>query len=281
MTLQQRIEEALCSAVRTLPAQCEALIRKACDDERSTAGRSVLSAIVRNIDMASSSTLPLCQDCGMFLCFVEVGRDSHADVGRLEGIIIDACMSAAHRAYYRSSVVAEPVYDRVNTGDNLPPVIHWEVVEGGSVRISFLLKGFGSENCSSVRMIRPTDGEEGVVGAVLDMVRAAGGKPCPPMFLGVGIGGTMDKAAVLSKKALLREAASRHQDERYARLEERLLDEVNRLGIGPGGLGGDHTCLSVCIETYPTHIAGLPVALSVNCWAERKAVIEVTGGEVW
>ena len=191
MTLQQRIEEALCSAVRTLPAQCEALIRKACDDERSTAGRSVLSAIVRNIDMASSSTLPLCQDCGMFLCFVEVGRDSHADVGRLEGIIIDACRRAAHRACYRNSVVAEPVYDRVNTGDNLPPVIHWEVVEGDCIRISFLLKGFGSENCSSVRMIRPTDGEEGVVGAVLDMVRAAGGKPCPPMFLGVGIGGTM------------------------------------------------------------------------------------------
>lgn len=273
--LQKQLEEELGKAVRILPPDVEALIRSALENERSVEGRMVLSRIVENIDLAKKGNVPLCQDCGMFLCLVQTGRDVKTPLGEIERQIVEACMNASRDAWYRKSVVCEPVYERINTKDNMPPVIIWEAMDGNRVTVDVLLKGFGSENCSSVRMIRPTDGEDGVVNAVLDMVRQAGGKPCPPMFLGVGLGGTMDKAAALSKKALARPAGSRNHDGRYARLEERLLESVNRLGIGPGGLGGGFTCLSVAVEQYPTHIAGLPVALSVNCWADRRAHVEV------
>ncbi len=279
MSLSKRIEEALARAVVRLPEDWEEAIREAYEKETKKEGRTVLGRILENIEVAKEKRLPLCQDCGMFICFAEVGKDSGADLACLEDEIIKGCEKASKNACYRKSVVAEPVYERKNTGTNLPPVIHWEVVEGKNVKLSFLLKGFGSENCSGVRMLRPTAGEEGVVEAVLDLVKLAGGKPCPPMVLGLGLGGTMEKAAILSKKALLRAPGTHHSDPRYARLEERLLCLVNGLGIGPGGLGGDTTALSLAIETAPTHIAGLPLALSVNCWAERKATVIWKGEE--
>ncbi len=277
--LRDRIERELMKAVRILPADCEVLIRKAYGSECNEAGRKVLSHIIENIRIAGAGALPLCQDCGMFYCYVFLSENCRIPLSVLENEINAGCAGAALKAYYRKSVVSDPVYERNNTGTNLPVIINWETCTGNETTIAFLLKGFGSENCSSVRMLRPTDGEDGVVSAVLDMVMAAGGKPCPPMFLGVGIGGTMDKAALLSKKALFRQAGEHNGDERYAKLETRLLDEINRLDIGPGGLGGCNTCLSVAVEQYPTHIAGLPVALSVNCWADRKAFIKIKDGE--
>ncbi|MBR1919079.1 MAG: fumarate hydratase [Spirochaetales bacterium] len=278
MELHKSIENALSSAVRILPEDVEKVIRSALRSESDAKGRLVLEKIVQNIEVAGTTALPLCQDCGMFYVWVEIGKEARCSLALLEREIIKGCRSAARNAFYRKSVVSEPIYDRENTRTNLPPVINYELVNGKDIVIHFLLKGFGSENCSSVRMINPTAGEEGVVKAVLEMVKKAGGKPCPPCFLGVGVGGTMDRAALLSKKALIRDAGKRNRNARYRALEERLKREINALGIGPGGLGGDTTCLSIAVEYAPTHIAGLPVALSVNCWADRKASVRVIGG---
>jgi fumarate hydratase subunit alpha len=178
-----------------------------------------------------------------------------------------------NKAYYRRSVVQEPVYERTNTDTNLPPVIWWQPVEGSSLTIQILLKGFGSENCCQVRMLNPTCGEEGVVDAVKSIVQSAGGKPCPPIFLGVGLGGSMDRAAFLSKRALLRQVGQSNPDPRYAALEEKILAAVQQTDIGSGGLGGEITALGVAVEQEPTHIAGLPLAVSINCWADRKATV--------
>ena len=209
----------------------------------------------------------------MFWCLASVGRESRCRLGHLENIIVSACARAAADGYYRKSVVSDPVYSRTNTGTNLPPVIDYETVDGDGVTLRFLLKGFGSENCSSVRMLNPTAGERGVVDAVVEMMEKAGGKPCPPVFLGVGIGGTMDRAAFLSKKAFF------FSDGNSA-LEQKLLARINQLGIGAGGLGGDNTALSVSVLSSPTHIAGLPVALTVNCWADRKCEIRIEEEEL-
>ncbi|MCR5732403.1 MAG: fumarate hydratase [Sphaerochaetaceae bacterium] len=279
MELNKSIENALIDAVRILPEDVERVIRKALETEKDSRGRLVLEKIVQNIDVAASSALPLCQDCGMFYVWVEVGDRARFNIAALEEEIYKGCESAAQKAFYRKSIVTEPVFERENSQTNLPPVINYELKKGSSdIILHFLLKGFGSENCSSVRMINPTAGEEGVVNAVLDMMKKAGGKPCPPVFLGVGVGGTMDRAAQLSKKALIREAGSYNPDPRYRAMEERLLKEINAVNIGPGGLGGENTCLSIAVESAPTHIAGLPVALSVNCWADRKASVRILGG---
>lgn len=274
MRLCLAVEAALVEAVRVLPPDVEAALRRAQEREDGEYAKLALSHILEDIDIARSSPLPLCQDCGLFLVLVSLGRGCPMPVAEIEREVLEGCRRAVEKASYRRSAVSDPVYWRTNTGDNLPPVIHWELVDGDGLMVDILLKGFGSENCGGVRMLRPTEGEDGVVSAVVDMVRQAGGKPCPPMFLGIGLGGTMDRAALLSKKALVREVGRPNAQERYARLEERILEEVDRLGIGAGGLGGCNTCLSVAIETAPTHIAGLPLALSISCWADRKAHIE-------
>ena len=212
----------------------------------------------------------------MFFVLVSVGRNARINPALLEDEINAGAKAAAKNSLYRKSVVRDPLYDRTNTGTNLPCVIYYETCEGSDITINFLLKGFGSENCSGVRMLNPTAGEDDVIEAVTDIMRSAGGKPCPPVFLGIGLGGTMDKAAFLSKKALLR--TGENPDRRYRALEEKIRNSVNALHIGPGGLGGDNTCLGVAIETYPTHIAGLPLAVTVNCHAERRATVVVLGG---
>lgn len=278
MDAVERISVALGRAVRGVEPDVVERIRQALDEEVSKEGRMVLSRILEDIEVAGKTGLPLCQDCGMFWCLVEVGRSCRTPLDDMEAVINTACRKAVADYSFRRSVVEDPVFTRKNTGDNMPPVIHWSLVDGEDVTISFLLKGFGSENCSGVRMLRPTDGPDGVVSAVVDLMKAAGGKPCPPVFLGVGIGGTMDRAAFLSKKALLRPVGQHSTDEDLASLEERILGEVNKLGIGPGGLGGTVSCLALSIEADATHIAGLPVALSVNCWADRRAVIHFKGG---
>lgn len=276
--LSDLIARRLGSAVRVLPEDVSAAIRKAAAEERDPLGSLVLSRILDNMDRAASSALPLCQDCGMFTVLVSVGRDSSADITAITSEIEKGCRTASREYYYRKSVVDDPVYDRINTKDNMPVSMSIEMTDGPDVVIGIILKGFGSENCSGVRLLRPTGGEDAVAEAVLDIMRKAGGKPCPPVFLGIGIGGTMERAAFLSKKALLRDAGVPHLDARYAALERRIMREVNLLDIGPGGLGGANTCLNAAVEYMPTHIAGLPVAVSVNCWADRKVIITLKGG---
>ncbi len=266
-----RIRDALIKAARILPPDAASMINNAIAEGGKA--ECVLSAIKENLKVASETGLPMCQDTGAFWCMVTVGRDSDASLRDIESVVLEGTMKAAEEGFFRKSIVTDPVRERKNTGNNLPPFIFYELGTGSDVEVSFLLKGFGSENCSQIRMLNPTAGEEGVVQAVREMMEKAGGKPCPPVFLGVGIGGTMDRAAFLSKKAFFRESED-------PVLSEKIMDAVNSLGIGPGGLGGMPTVLSVSVAVEPTHIAGLPVALTVNCWAERKAVVRFGKGEI-
>lgn len=263
------VRDALISASRVLPDDTEAAIASAA--ARGGKAESVMAAIRTNLQIAREKGMPMCQDTGAFWCLASIGRSADVRIGDVEKVIQEGAALAAEEGFFRRSIVSDPVRSRINTGTNLPVFISYEAVDGSDVELSFLLKGFGSENCSSVRMLNPTAGEDGVVAAVIEMLEAAGGKPCPPVFLGVGIGGTMDRAAFLSKKAFFRST----DDETLSR---RILDGANDLAIGPGGLGGFPTALGVSVQTEPTHIAGLPVALTVNCWAERKAAVRFRGG---
>ena len=276
--LEEEIKDKVIEASRKLSPDVYEKIEKAYEREDGEEGRIVLKAILDNIGIASKTGLPLCQDTGMFWVLVSYASSSPYSLNELVDAVKSALEKAAEEGYFRKSIVFEPVFDRLNTKSNLPAVINIELIEGDVSTVDVLLKGFGSENCSAVRMLNPTAGKDGVVSAVLEMVKAAGGKPCPPMFLGIGIGGSLDRAALLSKKALI--AKREHDDERYDELEEEILEKVNALGIGAGGLGGKNTALEVNIEYEGTHIAGLPVALSVSCWADRKAHIEVRS-QLW
>ena len=276
--LEEEIKDKVIEASRRLNPDVYEKLKKAYEREDGEEGRIVLKAILDNIGIASKTGLPLCQDTGMFWVLVSYASSSPYSLNELVDAVKSALEKAAEEGYFRKSIVSEPVFDRLNTKSNLPAVINIELIEGDVSTVDVLLKGFGSENCSAVRMLNPTAGKDGVVSAVLEMVKAAGGKPCPPMFLGIGIGGSLDRAALLSKKALI--AKRENDDERYDELEEEILEKVNTLGIGAGGLGGKNTALEVNIEYEGTHIAGLPVALSVSCWADRKAHIEVRS-QLW
>lgn len=237
--------------------------------------KTVLSNIVENLECAKRNCLPMCQDTGMVLLFVEIGLEldmSGIDLGK----VIDRAVEDAYKdGFFRKSVVLDPLDGRENSKNNLPAVVYYDFIPGDRLKISGVLKGFGSENCSKVFMLKPTDGKHRIVDVVLETIKSAGGAPCPPTVLGIGIGGTMDYAAKLSKKALLRELDDVNPDPYYRDLEDEILNAVNSLNIGPGGLGGGVTSLGVKIEHYPTHIAGLPVAISVNCWADRKVKVEL------
>lgn len=229
---------------------------------------TVLDTLLQNADIAERENIPICQDTGMAVVFMELGQEVHVTGGLIEDAVNEGVRRGYSEGYLRKSVVRDPV-ERVNTGDNTPAVIHYELVAGDSVRITVAPKGFGSENMSSLAMLTPSDGMQGLEDFVVKTAERAGANPCPPIVVGVGVGGTMEKAALLSKKALLRSLGSRHPDTLWAETEERLLKRINGLNIGPAGFGGETTALGVMIETYSTHIAGLPVAVNIGCHATR------------
>ena len=244
------------------------------NNEVSDIGRDILDQIIDNANLAAKQNVAICQDTGMSVVFIEIGQDVHLVGGNLETAINTGVEQAYKEGYLRKSVVADPLR-RVNTGNNTPAIIHYEIVAGEKVRLKIMPKGFGSENMSALKMLKPSDGIEGVIDFVVSTVEKAGSNPCPPIVVGVGIGGTMEKAALLSKKALFRPMNEYNKDEFYADLEKQLLNKINNLGIGPQGLGGITTALGVKIETYPTHIAGLPVAVNITCHVSRHLEVEI------
>ncbi|MDU4938276.1 MAG: fumarate hydratase [Clostridium sp.] len=242
------------------------------EEEPFTIAEDVLDKILLNADIAANENVPICQDTGMACVFMEVGQDVHFVGGLLEDAINEGVRKGYDEGFLRKSVVKDPI-DRINTKDNTPAVIYYNLVRGDKVKITLAPKGFGSENMSKIAMLKPADGLEGVKKFILDTVKQAGPNPCPPMVIGVGIGGTFDKAAYLAKKALIRPINERNKNEFYKDLEIELLEKVNELGIGPQGFGGRTTAIGLNIETYPTHIAGLPVAVNINCHATRHKEI--------
>lgn len=241
---------------------------RALDTERSPAGRQVLQILKQNAELARTRRIPYCQDTGMVVAFVELGQDAHVVGGALDDAINEGVRQGYTEGYLRASIARSP-FDRVNTGDNTPAVIHVDVVPGAALRIMIMAKGGGCENRSKYRMLTPADGQAGVEEWILECVRTAGPDACPPLVLGVGIGGTFEKAAILSKKALFREVGSRNPDAQLDALEQKLLDRANRLGIGPQGYGGDTTAFAIHLLTYPCHITSLPVAVTIECHAHR------------
>lgn len=245
----------------------EALI-KAKKEELYPIAEDVLDKLIVNAGIARDNEMPMCQDTGMACVFLEVGQDVHFVGGLISDAINEGVRQGYEEGYLRKSVVRDPI-SRINTKDNTPAVIYYDIVLGDKVKVTVAPKGFGSENMSRIAMLKPADGIEGVKKFIIDTVKAAGPNPCPPMVVGVGIGGTFDKVAYLAKRALIRPINVRNKDEFYRNLEEELLEDINKLGIGPQGFGGKTTALGLNIETYPTHIAGLPVAVNINCHATR------------
>lgn len=253
--LNKDIYEALESSIRT---------------EKSDTGREILKQILENASIAEKEAMAICQDTGMAVVFVDIGQEVHICGGSLDEAINEGVRRGYRNGYLRKSVVSDPI-ERVNTGDNTPAIIHYNIVPGDTLKISIAPKGFGSENMSSLKMLKPSDGIEGVKNFILETVGNAGPNPCPPIIVGIGIGGTMEKAAILAKKALLRPINTRNSIDYVKKLEEEMLCKINNLGIGPAGLGGSTTALAVNIEVFPTHIAGLPIAINISCHATRHA----------
>ena len=246
-------------------------LETACKNEQSPVGKSVLSQIIENDKIAAKEEIPLCQDTGMAVLFVEYGDKVVIEDGSFDEAVNEGVRQAYSDGCLRKSVVADPVFDRVNTRDNTPAIIHTKIVSGNTIKITAGGKGFGSENMSAIKMLTPSYGVEGVKQFILDTVFKAGPNPCPPIVVGVGIGGTFERAAQLAKKATFRPIDTKNEDERYAALEDELLSEINKMGFGPAGLGGNTTAIGVNIETSPTHIAGMPVAVNICCHAARHA----------
>ncbi|WP_280647844.1 MULTISPECIES: fumarate hydratase [unclassified Dysgonomonas] len=241
-----------------------------CKKEKSALGKDILNTLIENAEIAKAGRDPICQDTGMTVVFVTMGQDVHIEGGFLEDAINQGVRQGYEKGYLRKSVVKDPI-DRVNTKDNTPAVIHYELVPGDKFHITVAPKGFGSENMSRLKMLKPSQGLQGIKDFVIETISEAGANPCPPIIVGIGIGGTMEKSAYLSKKALLRPVNENNNDPKLAELEAELLDAINALGIGPAGFGGTTTALAVNILTYATHIAGLPVSVNIGCHATRHA----------
>lgn len=277
MVTVQQITEAvrqLCMDVNyDLPRDVEQALEKGLQKEESSFGKYCLEQIIHNCHLAREHQQAMCQDTGIAVVYLSIGQDVHITGGGLIDAVNEGVRQGYEAGYLRKSVVAEPLFGRDNTGDNTPAVIHTEVVPGDALRIMVMPKGAGSENMGAVKMLKPADGLEGAKQFILDTVRHAGGNPCPPIIVGIGVGGTMEKAPMLAKQALAREIGSKNSNPLYAKLEEELLEEINCMGIGPQGLGGRVTALAVHIEYYPTHIAMLPVAVNINCHAARHKEI--------
>ncbi len=269
--ITRNIKEMCIEANHFLTEDMDNVLKQASEKERAPLGRQILCQLQENLEIAGADMIPICQDTGMAVIFMEVGQDVHVEGGVLEDAVNEGVRQGYTEGYLRKSVVGDPIL-RQNTGDNTPAVIHYEMVPGEQVRITVAPKGFGSENMSRVFMLKPADGIEGVKKAILTAVQDAGPNACPPMVVGVGIGGTFEKCALMAKKALARPVDQRSEIPYVKELEEEMLGMINRTGIGPGGLGGTTTALAVNINTYPTHIAGLPVAVNICCHVNRHAV---------
>ena len=247
---------------------------KAKEDETWPLAENVLDQLILNSNIAQKEDMPICQDTGMACVFVEIGQEVHIVGGLLQDAINEGVRRGYDEGFLRKSVVKDPIH-RVNTKDNTPAIIYYDIVSGDKIKITVSPKGFGSENMSRIKMLKPSDGLQGVKDFIIETVKLAGPNPCPPIVVGVGIGGTFDKAAYLAKKALIRPLNKRNDEKFYSDLEEELLETINKLGIGPQGFGGKTTALGLNIETYPTHIAGLPVAVNINCHATRHKEREI------
>lgn len=258
-----------------LPEDVYSALERAEQAEQSPVGKAVLGQLIANADIAAADRVPICQDTGLAVLFVEVGQDVHFVGGDYELALNEGVREGYVDGYLRKSSVAEPAHARANTKDNTPAIIHTSIVPGDKVKIWLMPKGGGAENMSSLNMLKPAQGVEGLMQAVVDTVSRAGSNPCPPVIIGVGIGGTIDKVTELAKHALLRDIGSVHADPRLAALEAQLLRRINDLGIGPQGLGGTQTCLAVFVEEAPSHIASMPVAVNVQCHAQRHKFIEL------
>jgi len=255
-----------------LPSDVKCAIANAEAEETWPVAKDILEKILENVDVSKVENVPMCQDTGMVCVFIEIGQDVHVTGGSIEDAVNEGVRLGYSEGYLRKSVVGDPI-KRVNTGDNTPAVIYYDIVPGDKLKIMVAPKGFGSENMSQIKMLKPADGIEGVKEFIIKTVKEAGPNPCPPIVVGVGIGGTFDRAALLAKKALIRSLSERNEDPFYRDLEEELLKKINSLGIGPQGFGGKTTALAVNIETFPTHIAGLPVAVNINCHVTRHKEI--------
>ena len=269
--ITETIKKMCIEANYSLSSDMVKAMRKAEEKEESVLGKQILAQLQDNLEIAASDMIPICQDTGMAVVFLEVGQDVHFEGGSFEDAVNEGVRRGYTEGFLRKSVVGDPIL-RENTKDNTPAVIHTRIVEGDRVKITVAPKGFGSENMSRVFMLKPAEGLEGVKNAILTAVKDAGPNACPPLVVGVGIGGTFEKCALMAKKALTREVG-KHSDIPYVRkLEEEMLEKINCLGIGPGGLGGTVTALAVNVNTYPTHIAGLPVAVNICCHVNRHTV---------
>lgn len=268
--ITKNIKEMCIEANHFLSRDMKDALGNAQKSEKSPLGRQVLCQLEENLDIAGNDMIPICQDTGMAVIFVEIGQDVHVE-GNLSDAINEGVRQGYTDGYLRKSVVSDPI-KRVNTGDNTPAIIHYDIVPGDTLKLTIAPKGFGSENMSRVFMLKPADGIEGVKKAILTAVEDAGPNACPPMVVGVGIGGTFEKCALLAKKALTRPVNTNSDIDWVCELEKEMLETINKTGIGPGGLGGTTTALAVNINTYPTHIAGLPVAINICCHVNRHAV---------
>lgn len=266
--ITKNIKEMCIEANHFLSEDMKKVFKNAVDSEESPLGKQVLNQLNENLSIAASDMIPICQDTGMAVIFINVGQEVHFTGGDITDAINEGVREGYVEGYLRKSVVSDPLI-RENTKDNTPAVIHYSIVSGDKVEITVAPKGFGSENMSRVFMLKPADGIEGVKNAILTAVKDAGPNACPPMVVGVGIGGTFEKCAILAKKALTRNLEEKSDIEYVRNLESEMLEKINKLGIGPGGLGGTQTALAVNIETYPTHIAGLPVAVNICCHVNR------------
>lgn len=263
----------LCMEVNYVAGQdIVSAIKVSAETEASPIGRNILNQIIENASLAKEKQMPICQDTGMVIVFLTVGQDVHFEGGSVTDAINEGVRQGYEEGFLRKSVVSDPLI-RVNTGDNTPAVIHYELVPGDQVKIELSPKGFGSENMSQIHMLKPADGVEGVKEAIIRTVDEAGGNACPPLIVGVGIGGSFEKSAILAKRALLRNLNDHSELDHIRAIEEDVLRKVNQLGIGPQGLGGNTTALAIHIETYPTHIAGLPVAVNISCHVTRHGKV--------
>lgn len=266
--ITKNIKEMCIEANYKLASDVDAGIREAYEKEYSTIGKRVLGQLLENLDIAEADMIPICQDTGMTIVFLSIGQEVHIEGGSLEEAINEGILRGYKEGYLRKSVVSDPLI-RDNSKDNTPGVIHYNIVPGNQLEVTVAPKGFGSENMSRIYMLKPSDEEEGIKKAVLETVRLAGPNACPPIVVGIGIGGSFEKCALLAKKALTRDINIRSDKPHIQKLEEELLSAINGMGIGPAGLGGRTTALGVNIESYPTHIAGLPVAINIGCHVNR------------